>query len=251
MAVVQSFNTHPDELRRTRIDLAAAYRLTAKFDLAEGIDNHLSARVPGTDDRFFINPKGLHWSEITASDILVVDAEGTVVEGTGIPPRSGVCIHLPIHRVHPRGGCVFHLHSPWATALACVEGGRLEMVHQNSVRFFEDVAYDDHFNGLALVQDEGARMAGIYGSKTILFLANHGFVAVAETVAEAWDHLYFLERAAQVQVLAMSTGRPLRTIPEAMARETRNEFGNLANTAAKHFTALKRMLDREGATYAD
>ena len=173
-----------------------------------------------------------------------------MIEGEYPPPRSGVCIHIPMHQAHPRGEFVFHTHTPWATALCAVEGGRLEMVHQNSVRFFEDVAYDDNFNGVALEPQEGERMAQICGDKTILFLANHGVISSAETAAEAFDHLYFLERACQVQVLAMSTGRPLRLITEQVVRETRAQFSGLQLNAVRHFAALKRILDREGSNYA-
>jgi ribulose-5-phosphate 4-epimerase/fuculose-1-phosphate aldolase len=240
--------TIEEQVQQTRADLAAAFRLAAKLEMNEGIDNHFTARVPGTTDRFFINPKNLHWAEIRASDVLVVDPAGRVMEPSEYsPPRSGVAIHLPIHLAHPRGGAVFHLHMPWSTALTCIRDGRFEMVHQNSARFYGDIAYDDEYNSVALDQDEGRRMARVFGDKTVMFLANHGVIVAADTIAEAFDTLYFLERASQVQVLAMSTGRPLRVLPEALAVRTRADFGNYKMAAVRHFEALKRIhLDRPG-----
>jgi ribulose-5-phosphate 4-epimerase/fuculose-1-phosphate aldolase len=220
--------TVEERVQRTRVDLAAALRLAAKLEMNEGIDNHFTARVPGTTDRFLINPKNLH-----------------------SPPRSGVAIHLPIHLAHPRGGAVFHLHMPWSTALTCIRDGRFEMVHQNSARFYGDIAYDDEYNSVALDQDEGRRMARVFGDKTVMFLANHGVIVATETIAEAFDTLYYLERASQVQVLAMSTGRPLRVLSEALAVRTRADFGNYKMAAARHFEALKRIhLDQPGSDYA-
>ncbi|MGH6954964.1 MAG: class II aldolase/adducin family protein [Alphaproteobacteria bacterium] len=252
MAVVEKLiPVGEDKVRQARADLAAALRITAKLGMNEGIDNHYTVRVPGTTDRYFINPKPLHWAEVSASDILIVDDGGKVIEGKLPPARSGVCIHLPISRAHPRGTCVFHLHMPWSTALTASEGGRLEMVHQNSVRFHDDVAYDDDFYGLATEPAEGERMARIMGDKSVLFLANHGVLVAAESIAVAFDKLYFIERACQVQVLAMSTGRPLRVIPDDMIRATKEQFGRFPMASTQHFEALKRIyLDREGSNYA-
>jgi ribulose-5-phosphate 4-epimerase/fuculose-1-phosphate aldolase len=240
-----------EQVRQTRVDLAAAFRLAAKLEMNEGIDNHFTARVPGTTDRFLINPKNLHWAEIRASDLLVVDPVGQVMEPSEYsPPRSGVAIHLPIHQAHPRGGAVFHLHMPWSTALTCIEDGRFEMVHQNSARFYGDIAYDDEYNSVALHQDEGRRMARVFGDKTVMFLASHGVIVATETIAEAFDTLYYLERASQVQVLAMSMGRPLRVMSEELAIRTRADFGNYKMAARRHFEALRRIhLDHPGADY--
>ena len=251
MAVVEKLNPKSDPVWQTRVDLAAAYQLSAKLGMTEGIDNHFTVRVPGTVDRFFINPKGLHWAEITASDVLMCDYAGNVLEGHHIPPKSGPCIHFPIHKAHPRGGAVFHTHMPWSTAIAAIKGGRVEMIHQNAMRFYNDIAYDDDFGGLATTHDEGERMAGIMKDKSILFLANHGVVTVAETVGEAFDMMYFIERTCQVQVLAMSTGRPLNICRQAMVDETAGVYKNFTINATRHFEALKRVyLDREGSDYA-
>ena len=230
-------------IEQTRADLATALRAAAHLNLNEGVDNHFSTRVPGMDDHYFINPK-MHWSLIRARDIVMVNGAGQVVDGGGRkPPMTGPNIHIPIHRAHPRGGCVFHVHMPWATALTCVEGGRLEMCHQTALRFFGDVAYDDEFNGFATAQEEGRRMASACGDKTILFLASHGVICVTETIAEAIDHLYFLERTCQMQVLAASTGKTLRRIPDDLAQESYELLlGLVKKGAVVHFESLKQIV---------
>jgi ribulose-5-phosphate 4-epimerase/fuculose-1-phosphate aldolase len=205
------------ELWQARVDLAAALRLAARFGLHEGICNHFSYAVPGRHDRFLLNPYGTHWSQVTASGLLLVDKDGKVVEGDGAAEASAFCIHAPIHLRHPRANAVLHTHMPYATTLTSLEAGRLEPVTQNALRFHGDVAYDDEYNGVAEDLAEGERMAGAMGDKRVLFLAHHGVIVVGRTVAQAFDDLYYLERACEVQVLAMSTGRPVKRVGDNMA----------------------------------
>jgi ribulose-5-phosphate 4-epimerase/fuculose-1-phosphate aldolase len=226
-----------------RSDLATALRAAAHLNLNEGVDNHFTVRVPGSANHYFINPKK-HWSQISTDDILVVDAEGRVVDGSCKPPMTGPNIHIPIHQTHPRGNCVFHVHMPWATAITVVEGGRLAMCHQNALRYYNDIAYDDDFNGFANAQQEGHRMADAIGDKTLLFLACHGIICVTETIPEAIDNLYYLERVCQLQVLASRTGGSLRQIPDAMANECHKDLkaGIMRRNAFAHFEALKSIV---------
>lgn len=239
-----------DDRRQARIDLAAALRLAVRFGMHEGICNHFSVMLPDAEDCFLLNPFGLHWSEITADNLLVVDGEGRVLEGEGEAERTAFHIHSRIHRASPRAACVLHTHMPYATALTTAEDTRLEPISQNALRYYDDVAYDDLYNGLVHDNTEGDRLAAALGDKRVLFLANHGVIVVGRSVAEAFDDLYYLERACQLQVLAMSTGKPLRPVPEEVARAT---FGNMAGQAAfagRHFAALKRLLDRDEPDYA-
>jgi len=238
-----------DAVRQARIDLAAALRLAVRFGLNEGIDNHFTVMLPGAGDRFLLHPFGFHWSELTASDLIVVDYDGRTVEGEGEAESTAFHIHSRIHKSSPRAGCVLHTHMSYATALTMVEGGRLEPAHQNALRFYDDVAYDDTFNGLVFDIDEGDRLARCLTEKRVLFCGNHGVIVIGRTVAEAFDDLYFLERACQVQILAMSTGRPLRKVKDEVAKAT---FGNCdtGQYAHQHFSALKRLLDRDEPDYA-
>jgi len=241
-----------EEIQQARIDLAAALRLAVRFGLQEGICNHFSYAVPGRNDRFLLNPYGTHWSQVTASNLQLVDREGTVLEGDGEAETSAFCIHVPIHLRAPRARAVLHCHMPYATALTSIEEGRLEPVTQNALRFQGDVAYDDDYQGIAENTDEGARMADALGGNRVLFLAHHGVIVVGETMAEAFDDLYYLERACEVQVLAMSTGRPLKRVGGNIAGTFAASWSDLnRDFAANHFNALKRVLDAEDPGYAN
>ena len=238
-----------DDVTQMRIDLAAAYRLAVRFGFNEGISNHFSVALD--DETFLINPHGLHWSEIRASDILVCDAEGKVLQGAHPVEPTALFIHGQTHRAAPHAKVVLHTHMPYATAISMLEGGRIEPVEQNAIRFHDQIAYDDEYNGLALDEDEGQRIAAKLGNKRVMFLANHGVVVVGQNIAEAFDDLYYLERAAMFQVLAQSTGRPYRRISEKVVEMTYNQMGGEAETARLHFAALKRMLDKDDPDYVN
>lgn len=241
----------PQELRR---DLAAAFRGAAAFAGQAGVCNHFSLRVGGEPPRFLVNPWGSLFSDMHASDLLVVDVDGQVIEGDGDAGPAAFNIHAAVHR---RGdaACVMHTHMPYVTALSMIQGGRLEPSSQEALRFHGAVAYDDEYNGLAHDTDEGERIAGALGQASVLILAHHGVIVVGRSVAQAYDRLYYIERAAQLQVLAMSTGRPLRHVPEALARHTFAQFNRDIGIKGRdwhqlHLDALRRKLDREQPDYA-
>jgi ribulose-5-phosphate 4-epimerase/fuculose-1-phosphate aldolase len=236
------------ETQQARVDLAAVFRMVARLNMHEGVCNHLTAMLPGR--RFLINPKGTAFERITASSLLVIDEHGITLEGTGRAPTTGFTIHTRIHLIHPRAKIVMHLHAPYSTALTAIKGGRLQMVHQNATRFFGDVAYDDHFNGIADATLEGERMAEVMGNRRVLFLANHGVVVVGDTIAQAFDDFYYLERACQVQILAMQTGQPLNVIPDEMAQTTHDQFAKFSINADLHLEESKRILDEQEPGYA-
>jgi ribulose-5-phosphate 4-epimerase/fuculose-1-phosphate aldolase len=229
--------------------LAAALRLAVRFGMHEGICNHFSLMLPGTDC-FLLNPYGRHWSEIRASELLVVDAQGRVIEGEGEAEATAFYIHSRIHFTNPRATCVLHTHMPYATALTMIENGGLEWANQTALNFYDDVAYDRQYNGLVLDDREGDRIAAALGDKRVLFLANHGVIVIGRSVGEAFDDLYYLERACQAQVIAMSTGRPLLRIPDEIARTINANSTERMRMGKLHFQALKRLLDREAREYA-
>jgi ribulose-5-phosphate 4-epimerase/fuculose-1-phosphate aldolase len=236
--------------RAMRVDLAAAFRLAVRLDLHEGVCNHFSAMLPD-GKRFLLNRYGLHWSEVSASNLLALDGAGNVLEGEGEIEKTAFYIHSRIHLGNPRATCVLHTHMPYATALTLLENGRLEMVEQNALRFHDDIAYDDEYNGLVVDNAEGDRLARVLGAKRVVFLANHGVIVVGPTVAEAFDALYYLERACRLQVLARSMGGKLRAVRPEVVRETyRLILNDTPKYAGAHFEALKRMLDREEPTYS-
>lgn len=236
--------------RAMRVDLAAAFRLAVRLDLHEGVCNHFSVMLPGGKS-FLLNRYGLHWSEVTASNLLALDADGNVLEGEGEIEKTAFYIHSRIHLGNPRATCVLHTHMPYATALTLLEGGRLEMVEQNALRFHDDIAYDDVYNGLVVDNAEGDRLARVLGAKRVMFLANHGVIVVGPSVAEAFDALYYLERACRLQVLARSMGGKLKQIrPEVVREAYRMMLSDAPKYAGAHFEALKRILDREEPAYS-
>jgi len=236
--------------RAARIDLAAAFRLAVRLDLHEGVCNHFSVMLPD-GRRFLLNRYGLHWSEVSASNLLALDAEGRLLEGVGDYEKTAFWIHSRIHVAHPHAACVLHTHMPYATALTLLEDGRLEMIEQNALRFHGDIAYDDTYNGLVVDGAEGDRLAHVLGGKRVLFLANHGVIVVGASVAEAFDALYYLERACRLQVLARMMGgkrRPVRA--DVVERTCRMLREDAPKYAGAHFEALKRILEREEPAYS-
>jgi ribulose-5-phosphate 4-epimerase/fuculose-1-phosphate aldolase len=144
---------------------------------------------------------------------------------------------------------------PHATAMTMLENPRLEMAVQTALGFYEDIAYDTNYSGLAFDQSEGERMAGVLGTKSVLMLGNHGALVIGETIPQAFERLYFLERACQAQILALSTGRALKLLPEPVVKFTVGQFASGGKVGGRdradlHFEALKRMLDRQHADYA-
>lgn len=254
-ARIQPSPTSVDAERQARIDLAACHRLAVRYGYHEGIDNHLTLLVPGHDDRFLLAPFGLHWSEVRASDFLIVSLDGTVLAGKGAVEDTAFYIHAPLHGSARHIPCVLHTHMPHATALSMLENPVLEMVSQNALGFYGQIAYDLNYGGLALHRSEGERMAAVLGDCSMLLLANHGIVATGRSVADAFNSLYFFERAAEVQLLALSTGRPLRHVPDAVVRHTHAQFQAATDVGGAgrvelHFAALKRLLDRTEPDYA-
>jgi ribulose-5-phosphate 4-epimerase/fuculose-1-phosphate aldolase len=242
---------------QARIDLAAAHRVAVRHGFHEGIFNHLTFVVPGRPDCYYQIPFGLHWSEVTASCFMEVGlADGQVKRGQGEVERSCYCIHAPIHAALPHAKAVFHTHMPYASALTRLEDPRIKEIGQTEVGLMGEVAYDDMYTGPALEPAEGERLAKAIGDKTILFMANHGISTMGETIAEAYDRLYYVERAAQVQLFAMWTGEKLKQLPAAVVEKTKRDIKggagryNGPSPAQRHFDALKRILDREEPDYA-
>ena len=228
-----------------RVDLAAALRWAARLQFNEGVCNHFSLEL--APDRYLINPQGLHWSEVAAADILLIDGAGVVLDGRHTLEPTAFFIHSWIHRLNSHARCVLHTHMPYATALTLVDGGRLEWCNQNTLRFWNRVGYDDDYRGLALDEAEGRRIATALNGKDVLFSASHGVTVVAASVAWAFDDLYYLERACMHQVLAVqaANGRPLRRVPDAMCEQVGRQIAGERQQSDLFFDSIKRILSRE------
>jgi ribulose-5-phosphate 4-epimerase/fuculose-1-phosphate aldolase len=236
-----------------RVDLAAAHRLAVMHGLHEGIFNHLTVRVPGSDSYYQI-PFGLHWSEVNASCFMEVGYDGKLRAGQGEIEQSCYCIHAPVHRLVSHATAVFHTHMPFASALTRLEDPHILPIGQTEMGTAVHTAYDECYEGPAFDPAEGERLAEAIGDKNILMMANHGVATVAETIAEAYDLLYYLERSAQVQLYAMWTGRPLKRMTQKAIDAATAEFRNEHRYGGKkpaiwHFEALKRVLDRKEPDY--
>ena len=240
-----------EALRRARVDLAACFRMAARYGLEESICNHFSALVPGRDDLFLVNPYGLSFAEVTASNLLVCDFDGHVVDGDGRPEATAFFIHARLHKRLPRARAAFHTHMPKATALSMVEGEPLAWAGQTALKFYGRTAVDDAYNGLALDEAEGDRIAATLGGADVVFLRNHGVMVTGPTIAEAWDDLHYLERAAEVQVKALSTGRRLRSFDPDVARRVAAQMREGDPGSARlHLESVKRMLMRDDPDFA-
>jgi ribulose-5-phosphate 4-epimerase/fuculose-1-phosphate aldolase len=238
-----------EAVREAKADLAAAFRAAVVHGFHEGIDNHFSLAVPGRDDFFLLNPSGPHWSELSASDLLTVDLDGRVVEGDADWDPTAFAIHRGIHLARPSARCVFHTHMPYATAVALTRDGLDTRLSQNAMYFHERLAELD-YGGIATAAEEGERIGrAVREDVTVVLLRNHGAVVIGTDVADAWHKLYFLERAARVQVLAQATRQELVRAPGDVAGRTRDQWDDDRESASILFAAVRRQLDRENPGY--
>ncbi len=234
-----------------RADLAAAFRWTARLDLHEGVANHYSLAVNRKGTQFLLNPNGRHFSRIRASELLLVDSEdGSTPERDDAPDPTAWHIHGAMHRNCPQARCVLHLHTKYATVLASLEDSSMPPIDQNTMRFYQRIAVDDGFGGMGL-GDEGERLSTTLGDKKILVMGNHGIMVTGDSVAEAFDLLYYFERSCQTLILAYATGKPLRVASHEVANRTAEQWDNYSDASRLHFEEIRRILDQEEPDYRD
>jgi ribulose-5-phosphate 4-epimerase/fuculose-1-phosphate aldolase len=248
MAHIQRTSANDTVEWQLRCDLAATFRLCAREKWNEGIGNHNSAMIPGTDC-MLINPRGLIFHELRASDLLVCDLHGNVVSGSGELRKVAHHIHSRIHITHPQAKIVLHVHPPCCTALSIIDGGRLEMAHFNDTVFGDRIVYDDTMNGTVLDDSEGDRIARLLGNKTTMIMGSHGLTTVGDTVADAFCELAAVERSAMWQMIAKSTGGKLRQLPDQMRKRHTGPLREVWDSELE-FAAYRRLLDRDEPDYA-
>lgn len=232
----------PKLLRPLCEDLALALRAAAHHGLDEGVCNHFSVALPDDSRRFLINPRGLHWSEVGADDIVLADEHGQVLQGRHRVEPTAMFIHAAVHRITGHA-VVLHTHMPYATALTLTVDRALDTcASQGAMRFHGRIGIDADYNGLALDVAEGERIARAMQGKDVAFLGNHGVIVCGDRIAHAYDDLYYLERACLHQVLAMSTGRPLARVDEALSARVAAQVQGEREQSELFFEALRRML---------
>ncbi|HPH15160.1 MAG TPA: aldolase [Burkholderiaceae bacterium] len=229
-------------LKTLREDLALALRAAAHHGLSEGVCNHFSVALPDGSERYLINPRGLYWSEIGPDDIVLIDAKGNVLEGRHRVEPTALFIHAAVHQITGHA-VVLHTHMPYATALTLTADRALDpTLSQNAMRFLGRIAIDAQYNGLALDNVEGERIARAMLGKDIAFLGNHGVIVAGPSLAWAYDDLYYLERACIHQVIAASTGRPLVPVNANLAAHVAAQIQGEREQSDLFFEALRRML---------
>ncbi|WP_270933862.1 class II aldolase/adducin family protein [Falsiroseomonas oryzae] len=241
---------HVPTERELREDLAAAYRLIALYGMTDLVFTHLSVRVPGDGHRFLVNPYGLLFEEITASSLVLVDAEGEPRQATSWPVNpAGFVIHSAVHMGREDAQCVMHTHTLAGMAVAAQQGGLLPL-NQMSMEFEGRVALHD-YEGIAADDNlsERERLVRDLGDRPCMILRHHGLLTVGRTVAEAFYWMWYLEQACRIQLMAQSSGAKLAIPPQEVVLRARAQFGTGPTKGWLPWQALKRKLDREQPDY--
>lgn len=235
-----------------RVDMAAAFRWTARLNLHEAVANHFSLAINGDGTKFLMNPNQMHFSRIKASDMIEVDAnDAEALSGPDAPDPTAWGLHGGIHRHVPHARCAMHVHSPFATVLAALQDSRLPPIDQNCCTFFNRYVIDEGYGGLAF-EEEGERCASLFSDpkKKVMIMGNHGVLIIGDTVADTFNRLYYFERACETYIRALQTGLPLRVLPDDIAEKTAQELEGYPEQDARHLAELKAILDAEGSNYA-
>ena len=232
-------------------DLAAVFRWTARLNMHEGIANHFSVCLPGSNGSFYVNGTGMHFSKIKASDLVLIEEEKfeEMQNKPDIVDPTAINIHGTIHKEVPNAKCILHVHSKYATALSCLKDPTLPPIDQNTMRFYNRVAVYDDFGGLGF-EEESNKMANSIGNHNTLLLSNHGILTAAPTVAQAFDDLFYFEKACETYITALSTGKELKIASSEIAEKTAQDWENYStNLGELHLKAIRSILDSEDPTY--
>ncbi len=248
MTALRDVNQAEDLEWALRCDLAAVFRICARLGWNEQIGNHHSLMLPGSQTLFLVNPRGLLFQEVTASNLITCDLDGKVLRGTGELRKVAFHIHARIHLANPAATCVLHVHPQYLTALSLIESGRMTLSHHNNLLLNDRIAYDDEAHGPVADNEEGDRIAKLMGEKTVLVMANHGVTVIGPTVHEAFDELYAAERTCMYQMTARAAGGKLREQPQSLRRRYNGPWGDRVD-ARLHLDAWRRILDREEPDY--
>ena len=238
------------EITELQKDLAATFRWTARLNMHEGVANHFSACVPGSSN-FYVNKAGIHFSQIKASDLILVTKEN--IESLRNKPEivdpTALNIHGTIHEKVPHAKCIFHVHSKYSTALSTLKDPSLKPIDQNTMIFYNRVSIFRDFGGLGF-EEESLKMANALGNKQHMLLANHGIITTGETVADGFNSLYYFEKAAETYLTALSTNKELNIVSHEIAEKTAQETADYPINLARLFlNQIRLILDKEEPDY--
>lgn len=236
---------------QARIDLAATFRIIAHLGMHEAVANHFSAAVSPDGKQFLLNPKWKHFSRIRASDLLLLDACDTANARHPDVDATAWAIHGQIHQRLPDARVVLHLHPVFTTSVACLAHPHIPPIDQNTARYFNRIAVDQLYGGMADTTAEGARLAGLLDGKSRLLMGNHGVMVTAASIGEAFDDIWTLERACQILVTAWSTGQPLRTLADDVAEKTAQDWLKIADFSQRHFEEMKYLMIQQDPSVLD
>ena len=232
-------------------DLAAVFRWTAKLNMHEGIANHFSVCHPDSNGSFYVNGTGQHFSNIKASDLVLIEENNfeKMKNKPEIVDPTAINIHGAIHKKVPHAKCILHVHSKYATALSCLKDPTLPPIDQNTMRFYNRIALYAEFGGLGF-EEESEKMANSIGNHSTLLLANHGILTAAPTIAQAFDDLFYFEKACETYLTALSTGKELNIASNEVAEKTAQDWENYStDMAGLHLKAIRSILDTEDSSY--
>ena len=240
--------TMKNDFRAERLDLAAAFRFTARLNMHEAVANHFSLAVNKSGSKFLLNPIGKHFSEISASDLILIDAnDKNTMSQPNAPDPTAWAIHSALHRNNPQARCILHVHPQYATILSSLDDKEMKPIDQNTMRFYDRVSIDRDFSGMGLGK-EAERLSTLLGDNPVLMMGNHGVFTAARTVASAFDELYYFERSCQTLIGAYQTGKKIHVVSDKVAKKTAQQWIDY-DASDLHFAALKRILDKEEPDY--
>lgn len=250
--VIPHPKSHNDPDWDLRVDLAAAFRWTVRMNWHEAVANHYSATVGEGGTRFLMNRDQIHFSRVTASNLLLLDADDPeTMSQPDAPDPTAWGLHSAIHRNVPQARVALHVHPKYSTVLASLADSSMPAIDQNTAIFHDRVVVDQEFGGLAF-EEEGERCSRLFDDpkKTVMVMGNHGVLVIGRTVAEAFNRLYYFERAAETLVTAYMTGRPLRVLPDKVAAGVADDIDVYPGWAERHLAEIKLLLDRDEPDYA-
>ena len=236
-----------------RQDLACALRWAVRNNWHESVANHFSLALDDAGKRFLMNPNMRHFSRVRASDLLLLDADDpSTMSRPDAPDATAWGLHGSIHRHCRHARCVLHVHPVYSTVLASLANSTLPPIDQNSAAFFGRHVVDDGFGGMAF-EAEGERCAHLLADpkSKVMVMGNHGVLVLGDSVADAFNRLYYFERSAETYIKALWTGRPLRVLPDEIAERTARQWEDYGDFATSHFAELRAILDKQEPDYRD